>query len=60
VEYMRRAWQTDRLVDPYYSPNLTRAREDFSLCSPLERVVEQERSTEAGPERARTAGEQPT
>ena len=31
MDYMRQTWLTDRLVDPYYSPNLTRAREDFSI-----------------------------
>ncbi len=31
AEFMRRKWSIDERLDPYYSPNLSHAREDFSL-----------------------------
>mgnify|MGYP000610269993 FL=1 len=31
VEYMKATWGTDQSTDPSYSPNLTLAREDFSI-----------------------------
>lgn len=31
IDYMRRTWGDALAIDPYYSPHLTRDREDFSL-----------------------------
>jgi GT2 family glycosyltransferase len=31
ADYMKETWGTDRKVDPFYSPNLTLTREDFSV-----------------------------
>jgi GT2 family glycosyltransferase len=31
VLYMQKKWGTDKYIDPYYSPNLTQEKEDFSL-----------------------------
>jgi glycosyltransferase involved in cell wall biosynthesis len=35
-EVMRKRWRTAQKVDPFYSPNLTRVHEDFSLNGPFE------------------------
>lgn len=32
IEYMKETWMTTTLVDPYYSPYLTKIREDFSIA----------------------------
>lgn len=31
VAYMRKTWEWELARDPYYNPNLTTVREDFSL-----------------------------
>jgi glycosyltransferase involved in cell wall biosynthesis len=31
TDYMKKTWNTDKKLDPYYSPNLSLIREDFSV-----------------------------
>jgi O-antigen biosynthesis protein len=33
IDFMERRWQFSALRDPYYNPNLTLLKEDFSLAS---------------------------
>ena len=34
VNFMKKVWKTDLIRDPYYNPNLTLSKEDFSLGLP--------------------------
>ena len=31
IKYMHDVWDSENFIDPYYNPNLTRDREDYSL-----------------------------
>jgi glycosyltransferase involved in cell wall biosynthesis len=31
INYMQKTWKTEGMVDPFYNPNLTNAKEDFSI-----------------------------